>query len=615
MYLFFVYGILIVSLLGTFFLYFYHYYSGNLYAEAKRNSENFCASISSSINSELDNMTGISMNIVYSNAIKSNFIEFSNTHQYSKVNLEDFWSSRESSLAIFDIITAIIGPFQSASQVNLYTFNGYCVGSGYYQRVKNVQLEDYEWYKPTMDLQGHRYFSSLTIHKDFPAQGENLLCRKFISLTRLFFNKAEEPEGIVEVIQDCGKIFSLIPELVGNSLSASVYVYNERGELVYPYASTTTENYLSLIKENDLSPSNGKMIPAIGNKKDQILLTYKVIDNYGWTVVSINPKSAIYSSINQFRNTFIIIITLSIILTLAICFFISGRLTRPLSKLTNATKKITINRVLDERKVILTSADSSITEISQLCESIREMYEKLRSTSQDVLLSHSEETKAKLRATQSLINPHFLYNCLTNISIMAEENMNDDIISMCYSLCDYFRYISSSEEMIVPLKDEIYSTEKYLHCMQMRYKNDFEYIRRVNPDAEDVLIPKLIIQPIVENAFKYAFDKTPPWQLQITARIEGNHWIIEIQDNGGCLTDDRKNYLMNLYETLNIKEEYKSLQIGGMGLKNVYLRMKLLYGDKAIFKIENTYPKRTIFILGGPIYKTKEEYYEHYHKL
>ncbi|HBI74592.1 MAG TPA: sensor histidine kinase, partial [Lachnospiraceae bacterium] len=62
-------------------------------------------------------------------------------------------------------------------------------------------------------------------------------------------------------------------------------------------------------------------------------------------------------------------------------------------------------------------------------------------------------------------------------------------------------------------------------------------------------------------------------------------------------------------------EESKSLKIGGMGLKNVYLRLKLLYGEESIFEIENTLPQRTIFILGGPIYTSKEEYYEHNPKL
>lgn len=309
-----------------------------------------------------------------------------------------------------------------------------------------------------------------------------------------------------------------------------------------------------------------------------------------------NPKNPL------FRDYFSLIIAISILLTLAICFFISGRLTGPLEKLTKAASKITIGRVLDDNKVILTSADSSIKEIAELCESIREMYDKLRSTSKEVLLSRSEETRAHLLATQSLINPHFLYNCLTNMSIMAEENMNDDIITMCYSLCDYFRYISSSNEMIVPLLEEIESTEKYIKCMEMRYKDAFIYTRIVEGNMADVFIPKLIIQPIVENAFKYAYNRKPPWKLQIKAYLKKNQWKIEILDNGGCLSEERKDYIMNMLRNLNIKKEAKSLEIGGMGLKNVYLRLKLLYGEEGIFKIENSLPQRTIFILGGPIY-------------
>src|SRR5699024_6739051 len=150
--------------------------------------------------------------------------------------------------------------------------------------------------------------------------------------------------------------------------------------------------------------------------------------DYDWTVIITQPEETVYLPLRDFQIAFIIIAFFSILFTLLVCFYISQQLTKPLKKLTNANSKITINRVLSEDKVNLTSADSHIQELSTLCESIRTMYEKLRSTSQEVLLSKSEETRAKLQATQSLINPHFLYNSLTNISIMAEEQMNDDII-------------------------------------------------------------------------------------------------------------------------------------------------------------------------------------------
>lgn len=615
MYLFFIYGLFILVLLTTFFTYFYRYNKSLLYDEAQRKSVDLCASISSSISTELDNMSTISMNIVYSNAIKSNFKEFAKTYRYSQVSLDNMFDSRDSILAIYDIITAIIGPFQSVSQITLYSMGGDSVGSGYFQRVTSIDFNKLDWYTPTMKLNGHKYISSPKVLLDLPAQGENQVSHKFISLTRLFFNEGHEPQGIVEVVQDCNQIFNLIPQLKKNNPNVTIYVYNDRGEIVYPYNQEVEQNYLSLITDSNDTLSNEENISYIDEDHEEYLINYKKIDDYDWTVVISEPKDSIYASMNTFKQSFRYILILSILLTLAICFFISNRLTMPLRKLTNATKKITINRVLDENKPILTSADSNIREISQLCESIREMYGKLRSTTQDVLLSRSEETRAKLQATQSLINPHFLYNCLTNISIMAEENMNDDIMTMCYALCDYFRYISSSEDMVVPLQEEIFSTEQYIKCMKMRYGDDFKYIIDIDEAASDIVIPKLILLPIVENAFKYAFDKKPPWELKIKAKVNEKSWTIEIQDNGGCLSDERKEYLLNLFHNLDVNEESKSLKIGGMGLKNIYLRLKLLYGKQSIFEIINNLPQRTIFIVGGPIYKSKEEYYEHNPKL
>lgn len=355
------------------------------------------------------------------------------------------------------------------------------------------------------------------------------------------------------------------------------------------------------------------MIKTLGEV--QVLLTWQSIPAYNWTVVLTKPKAAVYEPLKNFRIMFFLIGSLSILFTLFICFYISRRLTVPLKKLTEATSKITINRVLDETKVNLTSADSNIEELSQLCESIRSMYEKLRSTSQEALLSRSEETRAKLQATQSLINPHFLYNCLTNMSVMAEEGMNESIIHMCQALCDYFRYISASKEMFVPLDEEIFYTRRYLECMRLRFSDELEYTLEIAPETKSLYIPKLVTQPIVENAFKYGFQVSPPWKLCISSSMDEDSWMIQIQDNGGMLSDEKKDQLLHLYQHLDMNQELKSMEIGGMGLKNVYLRLKLLYGDRAIFRIDNTQPCKTIFTVGGPVYRSREEYYEQHPKL
>lgn len=609
-YLFFIYGLLVITLLSLFFIAFYYFYSNNIYKDAKTKSETLCTSVHNSVSTELKNMSTISMNIVYSNAIKKNFTSFARNNT-DKIELDNFSVSRENVLSIYDIITAIIGPFQSASQVNLYTLNGICIGSGSFQGVTNVNLQKIPWYDETINKNGSKNISVTTKLSNDIKKSDYKSKDQYLSLTRLFFNSTNEPEGIVEVLQNYNVVFSLISELKNKNPSTSFYVYNEKNELIYSSKSDLNPdiNYIETINNNNLSPSVGSLVNIGGN--ENVLLTYQKIDPYNWTVITSEPKDTVFKSLYTFEQGFLIIIVLSIFFTLFLCFVISTRLTYPLSKLTKATKKVTINRVL-KKEIILDPINSNISEISELYNSFMEMYDELKNSSQEILLLKSEETKAKLQATQSLVNPHFLYNNLTNISIMAEENMNEDIIKMCHSLCDYFRYITTNDETAVPLSEEILYTEKYIECMKMRYGEDLIYYSNIDPATENILIPKLIVQPIVENAFKHGLCSSPPWYLNITSTIEDDKWLIYIEDNGGCLSDDKKEQLLSSFYNLDKDKELKNLKIGGMGIKNVYLRLKLLYNEDAIFSIDNSKSNRTIFIIGGPIYYNKEDFYGNY---
>lgn len=606
-YLFVIYGFFIVCIMSIFFLFTYKHYQKNAKEDASKDLNNMCASVKNSVELQLNNLSILSMNLVYSNAIKTNFREFSELSKKRYITPREIVASHDHVRTIQDIITAMIGAYQSAASINLYTLDGSCVESGYTQRTTFVNLEEKTWYEDTMLLNGHKFITLPTVNKDLPAKGDNQLSQKFISLVRLFLDSSGKPEGIAEVVYDCGKIFSFASQLENQNRDSTIYIYNSRQELVYPYNSPAPEtDYLKKVQSAGLLEQTARLLKT--NTGEQYLLTWQSIPDYDWTVIMARPKTAVYKQLQNFRLIFLLIGSLSILLTLLICFTISRKLTAPLQRLTNAANKITINRVLDETKVNLTSADSQIKELSQLCESIRAMYEKLRSTTQEVLLSRTEETRAKLQATQSLINPHFLYNCLTNISVMAEEGMNEDISHMCLALCDYFRYISTSKEMFVPIEEEFFYTRRYLECMQLRFIEELDYTLEMTEESKKLYIPKLITQPIVENAFQYAFQIPPPWKLHLTSTVEGESWIIRIEDNGGALSDKRKEELLDQYQNLDLKEELKSMKIGGLGLKNVYLRLKLLYGDKAVFSIDRLKPGRTIFILGGPLYRSREDY-------
>lgn len=593
-------------LLGIFFTYTYSHYRENTLEESKRSLENMCASITNSVEVQLDSLSTISMNIVYSNMVKTNFREFSSAFQRTGKDQAEIVSSRQSAEVIHDIVTAMIGAYQSASYIRLYDMDGSCVESGYWMSTSRADLESLAWYDEVMELNGFKYISEPKTRKDLPATGKNRNSQKFISLIRLFLNRDGAPEGIAEVAQDCGKIFVLASQLEDSNPDIRVQIYNSRKELVYPYTAFDmygSESYHNLIEKNEITDGISQIIK--NSSGQNMLATCETMVKYGWNVVLLQSESSIYRSLEAFQKMFLRISALSILLTLLICFYISRRFTVPLQKLTAATKKITIDRVLDEKKVNLTSADSSIRELSILCNSVRGMYDKLRSTSREVLLLRNEETRAKLQATQSLINPHFLYNSLTNISAMAEEDMNDDIVKICEALCIHFRYISASGEMIVPLGKELEKSRSYLECMQLRFTEELEYTFDVPDVVREVPVPKLIAQPVLENAFKYAFVCRPPWKLSIAARLDGEHWKLTIEDNVGTMTDEKKQELLRLYKNLDLNDELKSMKIGGMGLKNVYLRLRLLYGKDAVFCIENREGAYTRFILGGNIHPKK----------
>ncbi|WP_069999673.1 cache domain-containing sensor histidine kinase [Cellulosilyticum sp. I15G10I2] len=600
--LFIDYALLITLLLSICFFIFYFYYRENIYKDAKAYADNLSTSISNSVSSEIDKMSTISMNIIYSSIIQKNLVNVETLGREGSSLNPAYASSRDSVLNIYDTISAIIGPFQSVQQINIYSLQGTCIGSGFHQYTAPVILSQKAWYEETINNNGIKYITAPESLVNMPSMPMNFKDDKFISLCRVFFDGADRPQGIVQVIQNCSTIFSFAEQTSASNPTMRFYIYNERGELIYPYVSNqiSSLDYNELIVENNFSPFESYTL-ADKEQKLKIAITYAPISNLDWKVVVTQPTTILLQPLYDFTKYFIFIILAGIFVTLLICFVVASKLTDPLHKLTLAIKQVNINNVLEKNTSIMTCPNSSIEEIHALFNSFNSMYHKLCLSSQEIMSTKSEETRAKMSATQAMINPHFLYNNLTTISILAEEKNTDQVVFMCNALCDYFRYISASDEPSVTLQTEALYTEKYIACMQIRFGSDFSYHIQIPEELKAVRIPKLIIQPIVENAFKYAFDTASPWQLNICCEKLENRWLIHITDNGKGMTEEMITELLHKLEKLKGSREITSLKIGGMGIKNVYLRLLLLYNEQAVFELKSAVQEGTCITIGGPI--------------
>ena len=190
-------------------------------------------------------------------------------------------------------------------------------------------------------------------------------------------------------------------------------------------------------------------------------------------------------------------------------------------------------------------------------------------------------------ALQSQINPHFYYNSLSSIIILAENGRCEDVVTLCRSLGSIMRYIAKDSENTVTLGEEIDYIKKYLYCMKIRYQSSLNYHINIDESLLDIKIPKLIIQPLVENAIKYGTDCTPPWDIYIKSTVSDDYWRIDVIDSGNGFPDE---IIETLNEKINNAKNHigiPNIEIDGMGLVNVYSRWKLHCGNNIIFTFGN----------------------------
>ena len=594
--MFFVFGMFSTILVLVFCLYSFSYNKNNLLKSIDNELDIVNTSTCSSIVQNVDQLSTISMNVIYSNGIKSNFKEF--TQYFPNIdspNGENYVSTREKVLAISDYIFAMIGPVQSTSRVNLYSFDGAMIKLGFSTTFTDVDLESFYWYRPTVELNGKKFITTPHVVSDIPNYSISDITSKYISLIRVFFNKYNQKEGILEIVQNCNKIFEYPIELMTTREDIKAFVFNERDELLFPFSDNIYEEFSYYDDLRDLSYEE-----ILNN--DNYIVHSSVLESYGWKVIVCMPKTIVASKMDEIRKNFIILLIITLCITLIVCFIISGSLTSPINKLKKITNETNLKNIIETDENKLEVPKIKIREIAELWEAYELMIVELKETSKEVLLLQSEEIKSKLLMSQSFVRPHFIYNCLSNISVMADENLNTDISQMCSSLANYLRYLSATSETILEtIEKEAQNSQHFLSIMQLRYPEEFKYEIEYDEKIKDFKIPKLILQSLTENTFKHAFIDPPPWKLNIKFTVEDNKWKAFITDNGGNFSDSKKEQIMNEFDNLNIDDELNNFHIGNFGLKNTFIRLKMRYKEDAVFQIINSKQNETTIIIGGTI--------------
>ena len=305
----------------------------------------------------------------------------------------------------------------------------------------------------------------------------------------------------------------------------------------------------------------------------------------------------IQESRQQYQDFFVNMIRFSVIafaLILMLCLFLSYyiplSITRPIRRLTQVTDQVakgdlTVRSDVTgglEARVLSDSMNTMIDKINELLEQVKTEQVRLR--------------KAEFELLQSQINPHFLYNTLDAI-VWLEAGEQKKVVSMVGSLSDFFRISLNQGQDILDVREELQHVRSYLEIQQMRYQDILQYEICVPEELYSSRIPKITLQPLVENALYHGIkNKRGKGMIRIDGEMEDSDCILRITDNGRGMTPERLGQVREGIRNRNACET----EI--YGLYNVNERIRLNFGEKYGITITSTYGEGTCVTVRLPEY-------------
>lgn len=264
---------------------------------------------------------------------------------------------------------------------------------------------------------------------------------------------------------------------------------------------------------------------------------------------------------------------------IALITLIAFGLTRSIRRLTKKVRQMPAESVLPgnpstPQALMDVVTSSSNYEIHILEQTYNSMMLRLRENTLRELALREGALQAQLSALQAQINPHFIYNTLNIISAKSMESGNFDVIEICDQFASMLRYAMDTRSRTATMQDEIENVRNYLTLAKARYEQNLEYTIDVPDDLQDIKVPKLTLQPIVENALTHGYDGINVLRvLTITGKISGENLLLEVHDNGTGFSEEILQNLRQRIDDINAGKVSTEESNGHIGLLNTCLRL------------------------------------------
>ena len=443
-------------------------------------------------------------------------------------------------------------------------------------RVSRDSFQKESWYKAALlDPDKSHMISTVT--------GRNIATDVGYSVDDVF--------PIVKAVKnrDTDKIEGVLLVDIGHSIISSairdsqlggegfVFVLDEEDHVVY----TPINPVVYRINPKWLVNEDETIAVDLGNSR--YLVRFKKSDMTGWKTVSVTSYDELMGDYNRMMGIFAAILVATLILVQYLSVRVSDNITRPIKKLRDLMRKTR------EGNLSLRFESESRDEINDLGMSFNHMIDRIQELLVRVRQEEDLKRKAELKIVQEQFKPHFLYNTLDTINWMAREHGAKDIVSLVDALTNVFRISLSHGKDYITIKEEINYISSYLYVQKTRYEDKLLFEIDADEECEKHQVPKLILQPLVENAIYHGIKlKRGTGHIHILVKRADDMICMSVEDDGKGMDENTRDSLRELLKTGEHTQEIKAEDKESFGLFYVKERLQQRYRDSYKVEVEST---------------------------
>lgn len=450
-----------------------------------------------------------------------------------------------------DIIKVSEKSDEFIKKIFLVSENGNIISNEKVNLETNKDMKNISWYKKLINSNNMAFASKADFSKISSDSSKNI-----ISISKEIKDKNNKRLGFV-VINLSYKFLEDFLSTINFGKDGYVFILSSEEELLFKSKNMEDfgkKDYEKLLKK--------RMKP----EKMDFVSSNVFIPNTQWKLVGISFSNAISNLKKQLIESSLILALIVFVLTLLVSIFVSKKISKPIIYLIGEIKKT------DKKLYKIKSLPQASSEIQILTKEYNNLIDRIFVLTEDIEKKEEQKRTYQVKALQSQINPHFLYNTLDTILWLVEFGENEKAIKVTKNLGMLLRNSLNIDEDFVKLDKEIEHAKNYLDIQKIRYDNKFtyEFIKKI--ETSSLYVPKLILQPIIENAIYHGIrEKQSKSYIKIIVEKNPEYLIIKIIDNG-----------------LGPKEKKENIptKLGGIGMENVNNRIKLLCGEKYNLKMQ-----------------------------